>query len=103
MLAHELVSPYNENTTEEASDMADQKHLERLRQGVSTWNAWREEQPQDFHPHLTRANLRGAYLSGANLSFASLNGAQLNEAGLSLANLTGAHLKEADLSRAIVG
>jgi hypothetical protein len=88
MLAHELVSPYNESTTEEESAMADQQHLDRLRQGVSTWNAWREEQQPEFRPdlsgaHLIRANLSFADLSGANLSGADLFGADLSDANLS--------------------
>src|SRR6266699_1665744 len=67
MLAHELVSPYNESTTEEASDMADQQHLDRLRQGVSSWNAWRAEQRPRFQPDLREAHLIQANLSGADL------------------------------------
>ena len=52
-----------------------------------------------------RANLSGAYLSGANLSGAYLSGAYLSEANLSGADLSeadlfGANLSEADLSRA---
>jgi hypothetical protein len=44
-----------------------------------------------------RANLSGAYLSGANLSGAYLSGAYLSGAYLSEANLSGADLSEADL------
>ena len=66
MLAHELVSPYNESTTEEESAMADQLHLDRLRQGVSTWNVWMAEQRPNFQP-----DLRGADLSEADLQYVS--------------------------------
>ena len=47
-----------------------------------------------------RANLRGANLSGANLSYADLRGANLSYANLSYANLRGANLRDADLSYA---
>ncbi len=45
-----------------------------------------------------RANLSGAYLSGANLSCADLRGANLSGAYLSGANLSCANLRGADLS-----
>ena len=48
----------------------------------------------------SRANLSGAYLSGADLSGANLSGAYLSGADLSGANLSGADLSRADLSRA---
>ncbi|MBZ6860969.1 pentapeptide repeat-containing protein [Klebsiella michiganensis] len=47
-----------------------------------------------------RANLRGADLSDANLSYANLRGANLRDANLSYANLRGANLRGADLSDA---
>jgi len=118
MLAHELVSPYNESTTEEESAMADQQHLDRLRQGASTWNAWMAEQRPLFQPDLSEADLSGAdlsranliqaylrvaYLSGANLSRANLSGANLSGARLSYADLSEADLSGANLSRATAG
>jgi uncharacterized protein YjbI with pentapeptide repeats len=48
----------------------------------------------------SRADLSGAYLSGANLSRADLRGAYLSGADLSGADLSGANLSRADLSRA---
>ena len=50
--------------------------------------------------NLSEANLRGAYLSGANLSEANLSGAYLSEANLRGADLSGAYLSGADLSGA---
>ncbi|MEU4836437.1 pentapeptide repeat-containing protein [Streptosporangium sp. NPDC023615] len=50
--------------------------------------------------NLTRANLSGADLFGANLVNADLSGAYLTHADLSNANLTGAYLLGADLSGA---
>ena len=49
---------------------------------------------------LSFANLRGADLSGANLRDADLSGADLSCANLSNANLRGANLRGADLSGA---
>ena len=68
------------------------------------WNedcdGWR-----DMRAYLSRADLRGAYLSGAylrgaDLSRADLRGAYLSGAYLSGADLRGAYLSGADLSRA---
>ncbi|MCU4119343.1 pentapeptide repeat-containing protein, partial [Variovorax sp. N23] len=47
--------------------------------------------------NLSDANLRGAYLSGANLRDANLRGAYLSGANLSDANLRGAYLSDANL------
>jgi hypothetical protein len=49
---------------------------------------------------LTRANLSGANLSGANLTRANLSGADLTRANLTRANLSGANLTRANLTRA---
>jgi uncharacterized protein YjbI with pentapeptide repeats len=51
--------------------------------------------------NLSNANLREAYLWGANLSNANLNGANLQEAVLYGVDFMGAELKGADLHRAI--
>jgi hypothetical protein len=99
--------------------MADEKHLEILKQGVEIWNQWRVDHPeikpllsgaylsgadlaraQLSRAILTRTDLRGAHLSGADLSKAILIGAQLSMAQLSEADLSGAQLSEADLSGA---
>jgi len=84
--------------------MANQEHLDILKQGVEAWNQWREEHPE-IRPDLSYADLSGATLGGVNLSGTSLRGADLNKANLSYADLVGARCREtklrgADLSRA---
>lgn len=89
--------------------MANEKHLEILRQGAKAWNEWRENNPEE-KPDLSGADLKEADLSGANLrktdlrkanlNGASLYGADLREANLSRADLRETNLKEADLSGA---
>src|SRR6266702_3633501 len=79
--------------------MAAQEHFERLKQGVQTWNTWRQEH-QGIRPDLTGANLMGANLMGANLMGADLMRADLNSAFLSGANLRGTNLSGANLTRA---
>src|SRR6266699_1282214 len=107
--------------------MANQEHLDLLRQGTDVWNSWRE-QHLEAHPdrqyaaNLSSADLYAANLNGANLSNTSLYGAFLREAdltganlshsnlhnailiaaSLSDANLTGANLSGADFSSAIL-
>ncbi len=61
--------------------MANPEHLDLLKQGVSVWNAWREEN-EGVQVDLREADLRGADLRGAKL-----NGADLSEAILKRANL----------------
>src|SRR5438876_1238532 len=80
--------------------MANQEHLDILKQGVETWNQWREEHA-DIRLDLGEADLSGANLSKANLSGANLHGASLYEATLSGADLSGATLSGADLSEAL--
>ncbi len=48
--------------------MANQEHLDLLKEGGETWNAWREEN-EKVRPDLSGAKLNGADLNGANLSF----------------------------------
>ncbi len=79
--------------------MANQEHLAILKQGVDTWNEWREEHT-DIQPDLSEADLRGVRLGGARLGKADLSRAYLNRAYLSKADLGGADLSEADLSGA---
>src|SRR5258708_12025886 len=59
--------------------MANQVHLEKLREGVEAWNQWRKENP-GLQPDLQGANLMEAQLQGADLSRVQLQGAHLNEA-----------------------
>jgi hypothetical protein len=84
--------------------MANEEHLNILKQGVEAWNRWREEDP-GVRPDLSGANLGNANLfradlSGAELGEANLSGAELGEANLRRADLSGAHLSWADLSEA---
>jgi pentapeptide repeat protein len=84
--------------------MADAKHLARLKQGVSVWNAWRRRSPS-VRPDLSRAflieaELRGINLSNANLERANLRSSTLSRANLMRANLRGADLRAASLRRA---
>jgi uncharacterized protein YjbI with pentapeptide repeats len=79
--------------------MANEEHLQIIRQGVDAWNAWREKNPQ-LRPDLFEANLSGLDLSGADLSEAILTKANLSDANLLGANLCRVKLYEANLSRA---
>jgi uncharacterized protein YjbI with pentapeptide repeats len=78
--------------------MANQEHLNLLKQGVEVWNQWREEHADLRKVDLHRANLIRADLSGANLIRADLR-----EAGLYRADLRGAHLFKANLFKANLG
>lgn len=105
--------------------MANTEHLWILKQGVKSWNRWREQNPGQI-PDLREASLegidlRGAYLrktdlSGANLcgarfdtaapdapradlSNAKLVGARIHAATFRMADLHGADLRRADFYR----
>src|SRR5438045_84900 len=47
--------------------MANQEHLDILKQGVKTWNQWRKEH-SDMQPDLKGADLYNANLQGVDLS-----------------------------------
>ena len=89
--------------------MANQEHLDILKQGVEVWKKWRAQNPS-IQVDLSGANLHGAYLTeadlrtadfrGADLSRAYLHGADLRGADLSRADLHGAYLSGADLREA---
>src|SRR5260370_480750 len=77
--------------------MANQEHLDILKQGVKIWNQWRKEhadvKPDLSSPRLQRtylqnANLSGAYLVGTDLSYAHLRGVLLIQTNLPGATLT---------------
>ena len=61
--------------------MANQEHLDTLKQGVQVWNEWREKHP-DVCPDLTGADLSRTYLRRANLFGANLYIARLRKADL---------------------
>lgn len=92
--------------------IANEEHLEILKEGVEVWNAWRVENPE-VRPvlwgNLSGFDLSGANLSGAiiianlghaNLRDAKLIDAHLGEVKLTSANLIGAKLRRANLSLA---
>ena len=79
--------------------MANQEHLDILKQGVAAWTWWRQNHPK-IPPDLSEANLYGTDLHGADLSVANLSGANLISAYLYKANLVEANLREASLSQA---
>ena len=97
--------------------MADQQHLEILKQGVEAWNQWRQAHRgvvPDLNSadlknvdlkksNLYQAHLKGADLSGAHLEDAVLYGAHLEDATLIHTNLKGADLSLAHLERAHLG
>ncbi|MCC6144447.1 MAG: pentapeptide repeat-containing protein [Candidatus Hydrogenedentes bacterium] len=85
--------------------MADSTHLDQLRSGAASWNAWVAENAPSLKPDLHGADLRGADLRGynlteSNLSLAILDGADLRDALLDFANLSEASLNEANLANA---
>ena len=51
--------------------MANEEHVEILKQGAKVWNKWREKN-RDVSPDLFRANLTKARLSGTDLSGARM-------------------------------
>jgi len=93
---------YNDSNKQEVNRVANQQHLDLLKQGVETWNQWRRV-AADVRPDLSGADLSGAHLSGAHLYGTDLTQANLTQANLSGADLTQANLNEANLSKADVG
>src|SRR6266851_296466 len=90
---------YNESTTQEVINVADQHLLKVLQQGSGVWNTWRQKHPIT-RPDLSHANLNHTDLSHADLSYATLSHANLSHATLSHATLRGTDLSRAELSRA---
>jgi hypothetical protein len=101
--------------------LANQEHLDILKQGKEVWNQWREAH-RNIRPDLSGAdlfflvtnfrhinfensNLSNSVLDSidltyANLEYANLSGASLIAAQLNRANFFGANLSEADLREA---
>src|SRR5579872_7491852 len=74
-----VLSVFNNN--KEANSMPDSQHLDLLKQGVFTWNQWRQEHPEVL-PDLTGADMSWAHLSRIDLSGANLSGADFTWADL---------------------
>jgi uncharacterized protein YjbI with pentapeptide repeats len=90
--------------------MANEEHLEILKQGVGVWNEWRQVN-SGIRPDFRLIDLEGVCLSFIDFSFVDLREAKLSQANfyranfsravLNGANFTGANLKEANLSRVL--
>jgi hypothetical protein len=76
--------------------MADQNHLDILKQGVEAWNKWRLEHP-DITPDLCSAFLSEIDLRGVNLNGAGLFETVLFRANLRDADLRTEYLRDVDL------
>lgn len=76
-------------------------HIDKLREGVEAWNAWRRGNPGQ-RPQLAGADLSEMELTGANLSEADLTDAELFGSNLSGANMKMAVLCKADLAGAVL-
>jgi uncharacterized protein YjbI with pentapeptide repeats len=79
--------------------MANEQQLAILRSGVSEWNLWRKENPEET-VDLSKADLREMDLWDADLHGVHLHEADLTSAQLYRADLHGAHLHRAQLYRA---
>ena len=79
--------------------MANLEHLKILKQGVITWNKWREENP-DEKIDLRNASLVGANLSRSDFGKVNLGGVNLTEADLGETLLDNANFENADLRAA---
>lgn len=82
--------------------MVNEKHLNLIKKGVTTWNEWRSENTNRdlLEPDLFSANLFGADLHGADLRKANFSRVDLSRANLSETDLRGADISEANLNRA---
>jgi hypothetical protein len=72
------------------------EHLNRLNEGVESWNKWRSDNPH-IRPILIDVDLSLRNLNGINFSNASLERAELMGTQLIQANLRGAKLRNAKL------
>src|SRR6266700_1263449 len=82
--------------------MANQEHLDIIKQVIIVWNRWREEH-SDIRPDRSNVTFFDAGLKDTRLSYADLKHADLSGANLSGADFSGADLSKADLSGAIAG
>lgn len=83
--------------------MANQEHLEILKQGLEKWNAWRnaypEIRPDLYSSGLLIVDLSNLDLSGFNLSNSDLIGTNISNSNLSHTNLRAANLLSANLTK----
>ncbi len=89
--------------------MANQDHLDILKQGMEVWNGWRKQSP-DIEPDLSDSFFENAKLVefnfsntnfyGSHLFSPNFYGADLKKADLSYASLENAHFATANLSEA---
>ena len=73
--------------------MANVEQLNLIKQGVESWNQWREQNTN------VKLDLSESDLRQANLQKAILSHANLNKVKLQFSNLTGANLREASLKK----
>jgi uncharacterized protein YjbI with pentapeptide repeats len=78
--------------------VANEEHLAKLREGVESWNAWRETN-YGIQPDLYSADINGVRLRGINLSGANLSSTRFQDSDLCGANLSGANLCNAFMSK----
>jgi len=76
--------------------MANQEHLDILKQGVEVWNKWRETH-KDVKPDLTKTDFSETVLSGIVLNGANFSGTELSEACFFGANLSRVDFSGSDL------
>ncbi len=74
--------------------MANQEHLDILKQGRDVWNIWRNEHPE-IQPDLSDCNL--TEFSNADLSNTNLSNTNLCRTSLAFTDLSGANLQSADV------
>jgi uncharacterized protein YjbI with pentapeptide repeats len=84
--------------------MANKEHLSLIKQGVQTWNAWRNDNPGLLidlrHADLQEADLKRADLNHTDLDAAILTGADLTGANLWYCELTNSNFQHANLTGA---
>ena len=89
----------NQSETMNNMEMANDEHVSKWKEGLESWIAWREENP-GIHPNLRGADLSGTELSGADLEYSDLSGANLSQTVLNLAFLLNANFSDAILQQA---
>jgi len=81
--------------------MAEESHLDKLKEGVEAWNQWRELNP-DILPDLSKADLKRQRLTGINFSHTTLTEANLQGVILTNGSLEAADLRDCNLLGAIL-